>query len=115
MRLLQIPLRAKRGFDPRTRVAYLEPRLLSSEFLHQLDVSRSELRADVVGNLRRRPIALVPTLVDEPLPDEFLVEHPLILAALEPLFTPFGDPVAARIGRVDLVDYPDLSLVLEAG
>src|SRR5437868_11690612 len=48
--LFQIPFRAQRRLDSGSRVAYLEPCLLSSEFLHQLDVARSELRAHVVGN-----------------------------------------------------------------
>src|SRR5438270_10066340 len=112
--LFQISLGAQRRLDPRPRIAYLQSRGLPGELFDQLDVPRRELCAYVVGDVGRGPVALVPALVDEPLADEFLVEHPLILAALEPLLASFRDPVAARVGSVDLVDHPDLAHAVDA-
>src|SRR2546423_15033375 len=107
--LFQISLGAQRRLDPRPRIAYLQSRGLPGELFDQLDVPRRELCAHVVGDVGSGPVAFVPALVDEPLTDEFLVEHPLILAALEPLLASFRDPVAARVGGVDLVDHPKLA------
>ena len=44
------------------------------------------------------------------MPEEFLVEHLLLLALAEALFAALGDPVAARVGSVDLVDDPEFPL-----
>src|SRR5690348_651810 len=107
-RLLQVALLPQRRFDALARVAHFQARRFTGELLDQLDVAGGKLRAHLVGDVGHRAVALVAALVDEPLPEELLVEHPLVLAAAEPLLAAFGDPVPARVGRVDLVDEPDL-------
>src|SRR2546423_1792342 len=106
--LFQISLGAQGRLDPRARIAYLQSRSFPGELFDQLDVPRRELCAHVVGDVGSGPVAFVPALVDEPLANEFLVEHPLILAALESLLAPFRDPVAARVGGGGLRGRPNL-------
>src|SRR5436305_1548568 len=71
--------------DARLDVAHHERRDLAGESLDQLGVLAGELRAHLVRNLRQRPVALVVALPDQPLAEELLVEHPLVLAAQEAL------------------------------
>src|SRR5439155_21272993 len=52
--------------------------------------------------------------IAEPLADALLVEHALVFSAAEPLLASLGDPVPARVGRVDLVDDPDLARTIDA-
>src|SRR5207248_63594 len=65
-------------------------------------------------DLRQGTLALVIALPDQPLPEELLVEHLLLFAASEAILAPFRDPVAARVGSVDLVDDPQLALGIDA-
>src|SRR2546421_8886334 len=106
--LLQVLLPPQRRLDALARVPNFQARLLPRQLLHQLHVPRGELRAHLVGDVRQRAVPFVAALVDQPLPEELLVEHALVLAAAEPLLAALGDPVAARIRSVDLVDQPDL-------
>src|SRR5581483_3896517 len=110
----QVLARLERLLDPRARVAHLELRRLSGEGLHQLRVLARQLCAHLVGDLRQRALALVVALADQPLAEELLVEHLLILAAPEPLVAALRDPVAAGIGGVDLVDHPERAFGIHA-
>src|SRR5207245_8131970 len=71
-------------------------------------------RAHGVRDVRERAVTLVSAFVDQPLAEELLVEHALVLAAAEPLVAALGNPVAARIRSVDLVDQPDLPCPVDA-
>src|SRR5258708_11321072 len=93
--LLQVALPAQRSLDPRPGIADLELRRLSGERVHQLGVFAGELRAHLVGDLGQRPVALVAALADQPLAEELLVQHLLLLAFAEALLAALGDPVAA--------------------
>src|SRR5205823_3925149 len=106
--LPQVLLPPQRRLDALARISHFEARLFPGQLLHQLDVPRGELRAHLVRDVRQRAVPFVAALVDQPLAEELLVEHALVLAAAEPLLAAFRDPVAARIWSVDLVDQPDL-------
>src|SRR5207245_8186015 len=58
--------------------------------------------------------ALVVALADQPLPEELLVQHLLVLAAPRPLLAPLCNPVPAGVRGVDLVDHPELSRAVDA-
>src|ERR1700682_2327947 len=110
----QVALRPERLLDAGVRVAHRKPGRLAGQRLDQLGVLARELRAHLVGDVGQRAFALVPALADEPLPEELLVEHLLIFALLEALLAALGDPVAARVGRVDLVDEPEFPLAVDS-
>src|SRR5216684_2739980 len=112
--LLQVSLRLQRPFDAGAGIARLQRRRLARQRLHQLDVLAGELRADLVGDLRQRALALVAALADQPLAEELLVQHLLVLVPSEALLAALGDPVAARVRRVDLVDHPELAAGVDA-
>src|SRR3954469_3584070 len=82
---LQVFPGLERLLDARAGVSDLEVRRDPGERADQLYVLSRQLGADVVGDLGQRPVALVVALADQPLPEELLVQHLLILAALEPL------------------------------
>src|SRR5438105_1782080 len=111
---LQVLTRPQGLLDARARVAHHELRRLAGKRRHQIHILAGELDADVVGDLRQRALALVIALADQPLPEELLVEHLLVLAAEEPLLAAFRDPVAAGVRRVDLVDDPQLAFGVDA-
>src|ERR1700694_581155 len=90
--LLEVSLRFQCPFDARARIAHLQQRRLARQRLHQLDVLAGELRADLVGDLGQRPVALVAALADQPLAEELLVEHLLIFALLEALLAALRNP-----------------------
>src|SRR5260370_13087483 len=112
--LLQVLLLPQRLLDARARVAHFQGRRLAGQRVHQLDVLSGQLRAHLVGDVGQRAFALVAALADEPLPEELLVEHLLVLAAAEALVASLGDPVAARGGRGDLGGDPQLSALVGA-
>src|SRR6266404_1244311 len=100
--------------DPGPRVSNQELRRRPGERPYQLHVLFRQSGAHLVGDFRQRPLPLVVALADQPLPEELLVEHLLVLAALEALFAPFRDPVPARVRGVDLIDDPELALAVDA-
>src|SRR5216683_1463143 len=110
----QVALGPQRLLDTGAGVAQGKPGRLAGQRLDQLGVLAGELRAHLVGDVGQRALALVPALADEPLPEELLVEHLLILALLEALLAALGDPVAARVGRVDLVDDPQFPRAIDS-
>src|SRR5438094_610914 len=111
---LQILAGAQGLLDARAGIADHQFRRLSGERLRQVYVPAGELYPHLVGDLRQRALALVVALADQPLPEELLVEHLLVLAAAESLFAAVGDPVAAGVRGVDLVDDPQLALGVDA-
>src|SRR6267378_444618 len=112
--LSQVSLRPQGRLDALPGVAHLEGGLLAGQLLHQLHVPRRELGAHFVRDFRVGAVALVAALVDQPLAEELLVQHALVLAAAEALLAALGNPVAARIRGVDLVDQPDLPCPIDA-
>src|SRR5437763_14888488 len=82
---LQILAGAQGLLDARAGIADHQFRRLSGERLRQVCVPAGELHPHLVGNLRQRALALVVALADQPLPEELLVEHLLVLAAAKAL------------------------------
>src|SRR5215831_3058300 len=90
--LLQIPLRPQRRLDALAGVSHLQTRRLAGQLFHQLHVAGGELGAHFVRDVRVWAVSLVAALIDQPLPEEFLVQHPLVLAPAELLLAALGDP-----------------------
>ena len=57
-------------------------------------------------------VTALEAVLDEPLADEFLGELLLLFATLEALFVAVGIEVTGGVGRVDLVDEVDLTILL---
>ena len=86
---------------------------LVHDVIEELDVALRDAVAVGVGHLRHLLTLLaLEAVIDEPLADKLLGELALRLPGLVELLIGVGIEVAARVGRVDLVDEVDLAVFL---
>ena len=86
----------------------------SRYLLEQLNVSRRKFCNQIVRRLRQHGVFVRIAALAKPQPEELLVDHVGFLPRSKPLRIAVGQPVAARIRRMDLIDQQNLAVARHA-
>jgi len=86
-----------------------EPKGLAGDQLIEQDISPREFDPEGVRRWRQGGIVVWVAVFREPEPQELLVDVVRFLTAGETLFVALGEPVAAGVGGMDLVDQQDIA------